>query len=339
MSETGLRRLRNQLVIGSEARTPREVVARLGAVQAQDYLGGLWAVGLRMAEGSEHDVERALDDRSIVRTWPLRGTLHFVAAEDVRWMLELLAGRILRRHAARQERMFGLSASVLRRSRAVVKERLQGGQQLTRPELYAAIRIEASAGLHVLWQLAHEGLTCFGPRRGKQQTFVLLDEWLPPREPMPEEDALAELARRYFTGHGPATADDFAWWSGLPLSTAKKAMEMAGPQLDEEERGSTTEVHLLPPFDEFTVGYRDRSAVLDPAFARRVNSGGGMLQAVVVIGGMVSGTWKRTLARDRVCVTASMFRPLKRGEKRELEAACERYARFLGKAEAQLAIG
>jgi len=353
MSEIGTRRLRNQLVLGNQPETPRNAVATLGAVQAQDYLGALWAVGLRMHAGGEEDVERALEERSIVRTWPLRGTLHFVAAEDVRWMIELLAGRIVRRHAARQEREHGLNASVLRRSRDVVKDALQGGRQLTRPEIYAAlekrrIAAGAQAGLQILWHLAHQGLICFGPRRGKQQTFVLLDEWLPAGEPMAEEDALAELARRYFVGHGPATVEDFAWWSGLPPAIAKKALESASPHLAQDKTywfspaerhpRSSANVHLLPPFDELTVGYRDRSAVLDTAFARSVNAGGGMLQAVVMVNGMVSGTWKRELARERVRIRAAMFRPLKRNEKRNLEAACERYARFVGATSAELSV-
>ena len=333
-------------------------MAKLGAVQAQDYLGALWAIGLRMAGGDERDIERALADRSIIRTWPLRGTLHFVAANDARWMLDLLAGRILRRHAARLEREFGLSASVIRRGRAAVKEALQEGKQRTRPELYAEIEkrritLGAQAGLHLLWHFAHEGLICFGPRRGKQQTLVLLDEWLPAREPMAEDDALGELARRYFTGHGPATAADFSWWSGLPVSLARKGLETATPELAHEQIGGQTYwfsaanetprsnamTHLLPPFDEFTVGYRDRSAVLNPAFARRVNAGGGMLQAVVVVNDMVSGTWKRKLDRDRVHITTAMFRPPKRNEKRELEAACERYRKFVGASEAMLSVG
>ena len=319
------------------------MVAHLGAVQAQDYLGALWAVGLRMKKSVEADVERALNDRSIVRTWPFRGTLHFVAAEDARWMLALTAKRVQNRYAAQRERDYGLTPSVLRRSASLVQKELRGGGQLTRPELYAALKLRPDAGLRVLWHLAHEGMICFGPRRGKQQTFVLLDEWLPAQERVDSDDALRELTRRYFVSHGPATEHDFAWWSALPLSLVRKGLEMAAPHLASESHGRTTYwyspdegkpssggVHLLPPFDEFTVGYRDRTAVLDPAFARKVNAGGGMLQAVVVIDGKIAGTWKRTLHRDAVEIMTTMFRALKRGEKRDLEAAAERYRRFLG---------
>jgi len=344
------RRLHNQLLAGSGARAPRDVVARLGAVQAQDYLGALWAVGQRMHDADEKIIEGALANRSIVRTWPMRGTLHFVAAEDVRWILGLLGARMLRRHAARLERDFGITASVLRRSRVAVKESLQCGAQLSRPELYATLekkRIAKSAdvGLHIAWHLAHEGLICFGPRRGKQQTFVLLDEWLPAREPMPEDDAVSELARRYFIGHGPATIADFVWWSGLPATLAKKGVESAAPQLAKEDfdgktywfspdenRASAAKVHLLPPFDEYTVGYRDRTDVREPS-AKSLDPGYGMLQAVVAVNGMICGTWKRVLNRGHVQITVSLFRPLKRGERRELEEACERYRQFIGASE------
>ncbi|HJQ39928.1 MAG TPA: winged helix DNA-binding domain-containing protein [Thermoanaerobaculia bacterium] len=323
------RRLRNQLLARSTAKTPHEVVRHLGAVQAQDYLGALWAVGQRMAGGNEQDVERALAERSIVRTWPLRGTLHFVAAEDVRWMLALLGERVLRKHAPRLKREFGITEAVLRRSRKTVTNALRGGAQLTRPELYA-ILANPHAGLHILWHLAHESLICFGPRRGKQQTFVLLDEWVPPSEPISEERALAELARRYFLGHGPATAADFAWWSGLPATIARNAIESAAPALEQEEDYAIDpRVHLLPPYDEFTVGYRDREAVLDPAFRASMKAGAEIFQAVVVVNGVVCGTWKRALDRDRVRVTTSMARSLKRNEQRALDAAIERYAAYL----------
>ena len=333
-----LQRLHSQLLARNPAATAHEVVAHFGAVQAQDYLGALWAVGLRMRAAVESDVERALAERSIVRCWPMRGTLHFVAAEDARWMLELLAPRVLSRHRARLQRDFELDPRTLSRSRTLIERALQGGNALTRPEIYATlekarISTRASRGLHILFALAHEHLICFGARRGKQPTFVLLDEWLPATKPRPREDALAELARRYCTGHGPATAADFAWWSGLTLKEANEGFALADVQCESSAKsmGVTPSVHLLPPFDEYTVAYKDRSAIIDPTFARRVNAGGGILNAVVVVNGLVAGTWKRDLHDKFVDITISPFRTLTARETRSLEKEGARYAKFLGR--------
>jgi hypothetical protein len=341
-------RLRSQHIGARRLTTPHDVVSTLGAVQAQDYLGALWAVGLRMRTPSEQAVEQALAERSIVRTWPLRGTLHLVAAEDARWMLDLLTPRVVAQQAARQEREHGLDIATVKRSRTAIQRALQDGRQLTRAALYAALEQAKIAtgtqrGLQIVWRLAHEGLICFGARQGKQQTFVLLDEWLPASKPKARDEALGELTRRYFSGHGPATIADFVWWSGLTNADAKKGLEIAGAALEQEvvdeqtywfapsgRRTKIDPVHLLPPFDEYTVGYMDRSAVLDPAFTRKVNNGGGMIQSVIVANGRVVGTWKRVLRGSSVEITAALFGTLGRKERDALDAAGERYGAFLG---------
>jgi hypothetical protein len=331
MPDVARTRLASQGISDPRFRTPRDVVSWLGAVQAQDYLGALWAVGLRMLQAVEADIECALADRSIVRSYPLRGTLHFVAAEDVQWMLELSAPRVLKSRLARLRREFGLDGAALSRARKVVEKTLQGGNALTREELYRALQrarisTASSRGLHITFHLAHEGLICFGPRKGKQQTWVLLEEWIPKRKKLHGEEAMAELARRYFASHAPATAADFAWWSGLPITVARRL----APEFRAEGRERVRAIHLLPPFDEYLVGYKDRSAALDPKFVKQVNAGGGMLNATVVSDGEVVGTWKRTLKGDSVAIGVNLWRVLRRDEKRLLDAAAERYARFLG---------
>ncbi|HEY0159162.1 MAG TPA: winged helix DNA-binding domain-containing protein [Thermoanaerobaculia bacterium] len=328
-------RLHSHLLAGNGLATPHDVVAHFGAMQAQDYLGALWAVGVRMkGDATEGEIERAIAERRIVRCWPMRGTLHFVAAEDVRWMLELLAPRVLRRHRTRLERDFGLDTRTLRRCRTAAERTLRGGNASTRPELYAAfeaagIATKGGRGLHILFALAHERVLCFGARRGKQPAFVLLDEWVAPSKPKPREEALAELATRYFRSHAPATPADFAWWSGLPLKEAKEAIDLSGPTASQAV-AKVKSLHLLPPFDEYTVAYKDRTAILDPSFAKRVNAGGGILNAVVIIDGTVTGTWKRTLRRDTVDVTLAPFRPLTARETRAVDREIARYAAFLG---------
>jgi hypothetical protein len=333
---TALRRLHSHLLADNALAAPHDVVAHFGAIQAQDYLGMLWAVGVRSRVAAQSDVEGAIAERRIVRCWPMRGTLHVVAAEDVRWMLELLAPRVLARERWRIERDFELDAKTLRRGRTLVERALRGGRTLTRAELYAVlekggIAVRAGRGLHVLFTLAHERVVCFGPRQGKQPTFVLLDEWIPASQSKTREEALAELARRYFRSHAPAGVGDFVWWSGLTVREVKEAIALSGASFDGDgSAAATPSVHLLPPFDEYTVAYKDRSAILDPAFARQLNAGGGMINAVVVVDGRVVGNWKRTIVRDSVVVTVAPFDPLTKRQARAVDREAARYAAFLG---------
>ncbi len=341
------RRLLSQHISDGSFETPRDVVACLGAVQAQDYLGALWAVGLRMRNAIESDVEAALADRSIVRTWPMRGTLHFVAAEDVRWMLALLAPRIIDHHTGRLKKEYELDESVFRRSRKLFVKALEGGRQLSRDAMYqvlerARVPTARQRGLQILWRLAHEGLICFAAREGRQQTFALLDEWIPQTKAISRAEGLAELATRYFTSRGPATLADFVWWSGLAPSEAKGPLEGAS-HLEREVIDGTTywaspsastvksrraAAYLLPAFDEYTIAYKDRRALLDAEFASEVNAGNG-LKPVIIVDGKVAGTWKRTLMRDAVVVTPTPFMILDRPKQRAVERAAKQYGMFL----------
>lgn len=349
------RRLGNQHIARPLFDDPAEVVRWMGAVQAQDYLGGLWAVGLRSRGATEASVEAAIARRAFVRTWPMRGTLHFVSAADVRWMSRLLTPRVIQ-SAASRHRQLELDANVFSRAGRVAERALEGGKCVRRDTIYklwssAGIPTGDSRGLHVLGYLAMTGLICFGPRDGKQQTFALTDEWLPPARALERDEALGELARRYFTSHGPATVDDFAWWSGLTVTDARRGTEVAKNDLEQADvdghaywsgpaarpsRGVATAAYLLPPWDEYTVAYRDRSAVLDAAHARKVNAGGGVLSPVVVVRGHVVGTWRRALGKTPVAVTPSFFGRLAPEEMQAVVAATRRYGEFLG-APAELA--
>jgi hypothetical protein len=339
-------RLHNQHLARPQFDKPGDVVRWLGAVQAQDFLGALWAVGLRTRCSIEADVERAIADREIVRTWPLRGTLHFVAPADVRWMLKYLAPRMLARSSLRHKQL-ELDAVVFARSTKVFVKALQGGRRLTRAAMYArleAARISTACGrgLHILWKIAHDGVICFGPREGKQHTFVLLDEWVPAARTPERDESLAELARRYFTSHGPATLQDFGWWSGLAAADARSALEMARPHLlqatidglvywlpsSRTTTGTDSRISfLLPAFDEYTVAYRDRSAVL--ATNHAMKAGTGILSPTIVIDGQVVGTWTRARKNDTVVITPRLFGKLGVSQTRAVADAAQRFRRFL----------
>jgi hypothetical protein len=348
--DIALLRLVNQQIAASQCKEPAEVVASLGAMQAQDYLGTLWAIGLRLPTATEAEIERAIADRTIIRTWPLRSTLHFVAAADAHWLLGFLGPRIVAA-AALRHKQYGLDETVLTRIRKVLVKALQGNQQLTRHEIYAwlkgaRISVEGQRGYHILWRMGVDRVICFGPRRGRQQTFSLLEEWAPQARKLEKDAALAELTLRYFKGHGPATLQDFVWWSGLKISDAKAGLAMVSAQLESltvddqlywmhpgmPRLGKRTPiVNLLPGFDEYLLGYRDRTAALDPGYAQKIQPGSnGMFSSTIVVNGRVAGTWRRVLAKKSVKIGTSLFRSLTNGESRVLEEAIRRYCAFLG---------
>ena len=347
-SDIAHRRLYNQHIAEATFATPADVVRWLGAVQAQDYLGGLWAIALRTHDATAAAVEQAITGRTIIRTWPMRGTLHFVAVPDIRWMLELLTPRIVAR-SARRLKQLDLDEATLARSKDMIGQALQGGKQLSRPALYqvlgaAHISPAGQRGIHILARLAQDGFICFGTREGKQQTFALLDEWAPAARTMERADALAELARRYFTSHGPATLHDFVWWSGLATADARAGLEGAKPQLTHEEIDGRTywlsaspppvgvasaTAYLLPPYDEYTVAYRDRSAVLSPEYAARADSGNGIFSPTMVVDGQVVGTWIRAAKKNTLVITLRPFGTLSGAEHRAFTTAAHRYGKFL----------
>src|SRR5262245_5623476 len=342
-------RLHNQRIAYATLEKPVDVVAWLAAVQAQDYLGAMWAVGLRMRNAVEADIERALADRTIIRTWPMRGTLHFVAAADIRWMLELLTPRVavnIRQYLLRE---FDLDEGAFARSKDLFASAMQGGKQLTRNAMYDVLEaggVSASQrGRHILTLLAQDGFICFGAREGKQQTFALLEEWAPAARRMARDESLAEIAKRYFTGHGPATLQDFAWWSGLTTADATAGLEMAKRSLVQENinghtywlasatsttKDSSPAAHLLPVYDEYTVAYKDRSAALNPKYAKLPNYGHGIFNPTIVMDGQIVGTWKRTLKKDTLDISPSPFAKLKRAETRAIAEAANIYGKFLG---------
>jgi hypothetical protein len=340
-------RLHNQRLAATTFDDPAALVGWMGAVQAQDYPGALWAIGLRTRNATEQTVERAIADRTIVRTWPMRGTLHFTAAEDARWMLRLLTPRVVAASTARLEREYGLNERTLARSGEVVARALEGGRCMTRDATYrtlerAGISAADGRGLHIAWRLAHDGLICYGPREGKQQTLVLLDEWVPQGKRLTRDEALAKLARRYFTSHGPATVNDFAWWSGLLLTDAANGLAMAKGHLVSFALAERTywaapsappadgsrRAYLLPAFDEYTVAYRDRGLLVESAH-RRHATGMDILRPAIVLRQRVVGFWTRAVGKDAVTVRLSPFTRLTAPARRAVTAASRRYAAFL----------
>ena len=346
----GPARLAHQRITGTACRRPRDVVRLLGAVQAQDYAGSLWAVGMRMDRATEDVVEKEISRKAILRTWALRGTLHFVAAEDVNWILTLAAPHIIAGNA-RRYRELELDQKTLAAAESILVRALRDGRELTRRELAEALEAAgiSTAGQRMVYMLQKaslDRLICFGTRRGREFTHRLLEEEASAAGTLERDRARAELARRYFTAHGPATLQDYTWWSGLPAADARQGLESAKGRLAQEiidgdtywgppqtdPRGRPDQQNpgvawLLPCFDEYIVGYTERSAILDSRHADR--SGNGLLHPTIAVRGRIAGTWRRTIGKSEVVVSTRLFRPLSKTEARGLSAAVTRYADFL----------
>jgi hypothetical protein len=334
--DVGQARLAAQLLSRPRA-TAADVVAHLGAVQAQDYHACLWAVGMRMKAATVAAVEGALADGTILRTHAMRGTWQLMTPADAAWIVPLVGPHVLAR-AAKRHRDLGLDDATLRRASDVIARALDGGVTLGRDELRRALTAAGIDGSdvrlsHILGYAELTGVICNASGHTAGSRHTLLAHRLP-KEPrrLARADAIAELARRYFTSRGPATLDDFAWWSGLPAAAARAGYESAMGSVSEVTARSRSSrrmaAYLVPAFDEYLVAYRDRADVLAPGDAIRLNAGGGMLNPCVILDGKVVGQWKRTLARTAVTVAIAPFRALAPAEVAAITRAAERYAAF-----------
>lgn len=237
LSDIARQRLARQHLVGGKLDRPIDVVARLGAVQAQDYAGAKWAVAQRTRDADDATVEQAVIDGSIIRTHVLRPTWHFVAAADIRWMLALTAPRV-RARMSPYNRHLELDEAVFRRSARTLRRALEGGKHLTRAELSGELRragIDASGTqrlAHLVMEAELAGIVCSGARRGKQFTYALLEERVPAGTSFDRDGALLRLTAIYFATRGPATPADFSWWSGLTVGEARKGIDLAGSTLE-----------------------------------------------------------------------------------------------------------
>jgi hypothetical protein len=345
-------RMQNQQLLTKNHDRPDEVVGALAAVQAQDFLSAKYAIGVRLENQTDADIETAIRERTIVRTWLMRGTLQLVAAEDIRWLLSVFGPRVLQMCASRYKRL-ELNEQVLAKCHAIFREVLHGGVQLTREALAEALAKEGidTSGAdhrlaHIFQHASYHQLICAGSRQGNQYTFTLLDDHVPASRIMDPDEALGELAKRYFTTRGPATLKDFMWWTGLSATTLKKGIERAGKALDPVEIAGEThwlasggaqmlksvdQTLLLPAFDEYVLAYRNRSAVLDPEYNARVITKNGLFNPVVVQHGKVTATWKRTIKKSHVELEFFPFRKFTSKNIESLEPTVEAYGKFLEK--------
>ncbi|MFI6077961.1 winged helix DNA-binding domain-containing protein [Actinoplanes sp. NPDC051343] len=360
-------RMRSLLLRGSPGRVAA-IVEWFGAMQAQDVNSGLWSLGARLPGAKIDDINAALERREAIRTWPMRGTVHWVPPADARWMLELMGVRSLV-GSERRRQQIGLSAADADRAVELLGSALAGGKRLTRAECLrtlteGGIAVGGQIGYHLLWYACQQGVAAIAPHVGKEQTFVLLDEWAPePRRP-DRDEALGIIALRYFRSHGPTTLKDFAGWTGLTMTDCRTGIAVAGKALapvdvdgvemlmaaeppavggaaaDSVAVGGVASAAAgsdgggwlaLPGFDEYLLGYKDRSMMGTPEqLAAVIPGGNGVFQSTLVRGGRVMATWKRTIRRNGVTVTVQPLAKFTSRDRHNAEAALQPFADYLG---------
>jgi hypothetical protein len=350
-SEIARERLANQHISRPQFARTEEIVAWLGAVQAQDFAGAKWSLGLRLKGASHADIERDFTDGKILRTHLLRPTWHFVAREDIRWLLALTAPRV---HQANtyMYRKVGLDRTAFKRSNDALAKALANGPHRTREELRTVLD-RAGVGTdgehrlsYLLMRAELDGVICSGGRRGKQFTYALLDERAPPVKLSTRDEALAELARRYFRSRGPATVHDLVKWSGLTVTDARRGLEAVKSGLNNkivdgqslwfaapmrQTNRTTPTAYLLSIYDEYISGYKHRRAGVTDEVAARLKSLGNALTHVMVVADQIVGAWKPVLEKDTVIVRASPLADLSNTEIQALARAARKYGEFLGK--------
>lgn len=337
-------RLHNHKLSSSEFDAPADVVRWFGGVQAQDFNAARWALALRMGKSTSASIEEAYNRGEILRTHVLRPTWHFVTPADIRWMLELTAPRVNVR-CGPNYRKLELDEKIFKRTNKAIATALKNGKALTRTELKtvlnrAGVASDDSIRLgHILLRAELDALVCSGPRKGKQFTYALLEERVPPGCTLSHDEALAELTQRYFASHGPASLADFVWWSGLTANDARRGIASVDRLLEEVQVDDTVywtataaaprlspSAHLLPAFDEYNVAYKNRQLVFDSTNTTNWDA----LGPTMIVDGRIVGIWKSTLNKDHVSITLSPSRALKRREQLATAAAADHYAAFLG---------
>jgi len=341
-------RLSNQQISQTEFNSPSELVKYLGAVQAQDFNASKWGLGLRLPGISDAEIEKEFDEGRILRTHIMRPTWHFVAPEDIRWITELTAPRV-KALCAFMNRKMELNEAIFKKTNKLITRALKGNNYLTRAEIGATLQKRGIAVndlriIYIIMRAELDTIICSGPRHGKLFTYALTEERAPGSKILKRDEAIAELAARYFISHGPAAMQDFAWWSGLAMSDAKAGIEMVKSELQKENIDGQTywyenamnpskapTTFLLPIFDEYIIAYKDRTAVFDKdKFGKVIQRGNVISGNTIVENGKVIGTWTRTIMKDKVVVKPITFIKPSRDQKKSIGAAADHYGSFLG---------
>ncbi|SNR80929.1 winged helix DNA-binding domain-containing protein [Flavobacterium sp. ov086] len=319
-------RLASQKLYKTTPCSPQEIVQHLGAMQAQDYAMAKWAIGSR-CDSSEKVIEEAINSAKIIRTHILRPTWHFVASDDIYWMLDLSAPQV-KRFTASAGKKYGYDEKKFNQVNTKIEKLLTGNNHLTRDEIMQELNIKKSSSedflsAAIMMNAELDGLVCNGKMKGKQITYALLEERVSkPKSKLTKEEALSKLAKRYFESHGPATLTDFSWWSGFPPTTCKLAINAIELQLNSieienqkywfgndisKDSNFRESVHFLPAFDEILISYKTREASILSEHQSKAFTNNGIFKPIILENGKVIGIWKRTIKKDHAKIETQFF--------------------------------
>lgn len=343
-------RLISQKIINSNFKTPKEIVNYMGAVQAQDFYMSKWAIGIRINILIEEKINSAINNGEILRTHLLRPTWHFVSNDDIYWMLELSAQKIISSLKSRHKQL-GLDEKIFSKSNKIIENALLKEENLTRDALKtelekAKIKVNENRAAHLLLRAELDGIICSGREKGNQNTYALLGKKVPKKEILSKEESLAKLAQKYFYSRFPVTLKDFKWWSNLSAVDAKRALELIKHDLISEKiddniywlptsftipKKYQKSFHLLPAFDELIISYKDRSAFLNPNQNKKAISNNGIFLPTIAVNGKITGTWKRIIKKDKVEVQANFFQKPDKIVMNSFKKEASKFSNFLNK--------
>ncbi|WP_428230853.1 winged helix DNA-binding domain-containing protein [Flavobacterium sp.] len=342
-------RLVSQKLYKTSPNSPQEIVHYLGAMQAQDYAMAKWAIGSR-CNATEKEIEEAINSAQIIRTHILRPTWHFVAAEDIYWMLDLSAPQV-KRFTNSAAKKYGYDLKKLDQTNLAIEKVLAGNNHLTRDEIMRELNIKKTSSddflsAAIMMNAELDGLVCNGKMKGKQITYTLLEERVSkPKTKLTKEEALSKLAQRYFESHGPATLLDFSWWSGFPPTTCKLAINAIELQLNSVEienqiywfgkaiyyqTNFRESVHFLPAFDEILISYKTREASILLEHQSKAFTNNGIFKPIILENGKVIGTWKRTIKKDHAKIETQFFDVTEKEKKTALFEGIQSFENYLG---------
>ncbi len=340
----------NQQITNPKFNTAEEITGWMGAFQAQDYGMSKWALGIRLLNSTEAAINMEFNSGSIIRTHLLRPTWHIVSSKDIYWISGLTAPRI-KASLKFRDKQLELTDIIYNKCNRILEKSLRDSNHQTREELISELKkfkidVEYNRASHIFLRAELDGIICSGKHKEGKPTYAILEEWVPERKNINREEALKELAKRYFTSRGPALITDFAWWSGLSISNVKLALDFnKGCLISEEIQNQTywmadtyleptpdsEEIYFLPAFDEFLISYRDRTASLLLNDNKKVISNNGIFYPSVMKNGQVIGIWKRNIRNNRVLLTKTLFNSGTSDRDNNFLISINRYSNFIGK--------